>query len=148
MKYSIIFCFFVSTLFSQNKELSESILSKTEVAVYKLQKEIIRSNEYSKINKLILAAQYQAKAVQLFKDLNFPDAVSFSLKSREISTQGLTELGLNQQQLSYYLIESNEMLFYKKEAILNFNSEKSITNEDIINPDFFSNTLNISINNN
>lgn len=148
MKYSIIFCFFIINMFAQNKEAAESILLKTEVAIYKLHKEIIRSNEHSKVNKLILAVQYQVKAVQLFKDLKFSDAISFSIKSREICIQNFIELSLDQSQTSYYSIESNEMLMYKPESVLNFNPEKNISEKDIFKPGFFSNTLNISINNN
>jgi hypothetical protein len=148
MKCIIAFCFLVTTLFSQNKEVAESIISKTEIAIYKFQKEINRSNEHSKINKLILAAQYQVKAVQLFKDLNFSDAISFSLKSREICTQSLTELGLSQSQLSFYFIESSEITFYKEEVFLNFNPENNISTEDIIKPEIFLKRLIISVNNN
>jgi hypothetical protein len=98
------FCFF--KIQSQEVITSRDLLNKTEISIYKAQKEMIVGYFRNKQLSLSNAIQYQALAIEAFKLNAFTKAMCFSTKAREYSTEILLELNL--PGLNYYLLTNEE----------------------------------------
>lgn len=96
---------------SQTNEQANGFLNKSQVAIYKTQKEMIRQAEQSQAADFKKAIQFQAIAVAYFKSGNFKEAVEYSYHSR-IQSVSLLE-NLSKPTAKYFELSEEEKTFCK-----------------------------------
>lgn len=131
------------------KEYNNSIkdlITRTEVSIYKAQKEMIAGHSQNKQVSLSNAIQYQVIAVEAFKLKDFSKAMCFSSKAREYTIEILTELKL--PSLNYYLLSSEEKLMrIKNNCSVSETLIPVLINDSILmSPDLLRTTYKISLN--
>ncbi|MBI3521309.1 MAG: hypothetical protein HY062_18355 [Bacteroidetes bacterium] len=84
----------------------KSLVSRTEVSIYKAQKEMIAGKAVKKPKELSAAIQLQVIAVSAYKSNDLKSAVWYSLKAREYSNAILEEMKL--EGIDQYLLNSSE----------------------------------------
>lgn len=119
----LIFMLASTILISQTAEQTKSFVNRSMMAVYKVQKEILKQNITTIDAAFKKAVKFQTIAVKLYEQNNFADAIGYAYKSRTQALSLLTTLDNN--------VVTN----------LNFNADEN----SIINPSQYSN-LNITPN--
>ena len=155
MKYIILnsrYLIILSVLFaglglhSQNREQCRVFVSKTHVALAKIEKEMYYSNTNNYDADIKKAIKYQLTAVKLFKENDFFNAVAYSYMSREICMDICSESKMNISERSYYQLTEEDKAFCvpSKYAGINFKTSlisaednQKVDQLDMLNPQKF-----------
>ena len=105
---TIITTFFITMamVISAQEDIAKNMITKTEISIFKSQKEMLAGHVQNKHAALSGAIQYQVLAVEEFKKSNFSQAVCYTSKAREYTTEILS--GANVPGLDYYLLTNDE----------------------------------------
>lgn len=96
---------------AQTREQARVFVSKTHVAIAKIEKEMHFSNTNNYDADIKKAIKYQLTAVKLFKENDFFNAVAYSYKSREICIEICSESKMNISERSYYALSDEDKTF-------------------------------------
>lgn len=138
------------TAFSQ-QDAVKSMINRSEISIYKSQKQMISGNAQQKQQELSQAVKFQQLAVQEFKNNNMSLAICYTSKARQYTTDILSSSKL--QGLDFYLLNNEEKSLIKENNCFEKDSDlqKAITpnviEDDILmSPDKLSVSYKISIN--
>lgn len=110
------YCFFLLlfsvALFGQNNSQVQLLINETETSIYKTQKEMLRTGDFSLIEKLSLAVKFQLAAVSEFNKSNMEKSADYTIQSRDVCLDILKSFQL--AALDKYEINNSENQFRKK----------------------------------
>lgn len=136
---------------SQSDNSVNDLLNRTEISIYKAQKEMIAGNSPKKVQELSLSIKCQVLAIDAFKNNDSKLAVCYSLKSREYSNDILVQMIL--KGIENYLLNSSEIQLAKQynfntqDEIYRSNVSQSLIDESILfNPQKLGTSYKITIN--
>ena len=124
---------------SQTNEQAKGFINKGNTAVYKVQKEIMRTSETASANDFKIVIQLQASAVKSYKSGNLKEAVEYSYNSRMQSIILLENLSkasadyfkLSDEEKSFCPMNPNAKLFSKNN--LSDAEKNKISELDVLN---------------
>lgn len=137
---SFLFLAFTA-LRSQTAEQARSFITRSQMAISKAQKELLKQSDHNHDADLRKAAKLQVIAVKLYKQNNFKDAVGFSFRSRsqslgilnDICKEAVSGLSLNADEKSFCDAASYNNLEPKKGQLTQAESDK-IDNMNTFDP--------------
>jgi len=133
-----------SVLLSQTREQSRVFVSRTHIAIAKIEKEMYYTGQNNFDADVKKAIKYQMIAVKLFKENNFKDAVAYSYKSRVQSMEICSKMNIAEG--STYELNAEEKTFCdpSKYTSMNFNigllssdDSQKVETLDMLNPQKF-----------
>ncbi len=113
---------------SQTSEQAKGFINKSNIAVCKVQKEMIRASETTSAADFKQAIQFQAAAVKSYKAGNLQEAVEYSYNSR---LQSITLLeNLSKSSAEYFKLNEEEKLFFNPKENAKLLSKNNLTDNE------------------
>ena len=113
---------------SQTNEQTKGFINKSNIAVCKVQKEMIRASETTSAADFKQAIQFQAAAVKSYKAGNLQEAVEYSYNSR---LQSITLLeNLSKSSAEYFKLNEEEKLFFNPKENAKLLSKNNLTDNE------------------
>jgi hypothetical protein len=136
----------MSFFISAQEDVARDMISKTEVSIFKSQKEMLVGHVQNKQAALSSAVQYQELAIGEFNKGNFSKAMCYTSKSREYTISILS--GANIPGLDYYLLTNEEQQMRTQNNCIAFETETPVLISDavLMSPDQLRNSYKISLN--
>jgi hypothetical protein len=128
LKLFIILSFVSFSFFGQTNEQAKQFFNKTNMAIYKCQKEILRANNSSENETYRELLKLQLEAKNYFTQANFKMALAFSNEAKQKSLLILTKL--NPNSISYFENTKEESDLIKQLSIQAL-PNLSLSNEEI-----------------
>ena len=137
-----LLCGFV--LFSQTREQSRVFVSKTHIALAKIEKEMYYSKSTTFESELKKAIKFQLMAVKLYKEAKYFEAVGYSLKSRSLSIEICKQMNISEG--NWYNLNDEEKAYCDPSKYTNMNYttdqlspelSKTVEDLDLLNPQKF-----------
>jgi hypothetical protein len=145
----IISTFFIalSIIISAQEDVARNMITKTEVSIFKSQKEMLVGHVQNKQAALSNAIRYQVLAVKEFNKSNFSIAMCYSSKAREYTTEILSDVP-NLSGLDYYLLTNEEKQMRVQNNCAASETEIPVLISDavLMNPDQLRSSYKISLN--
>ncbi|MBK9284880.1 MAG: hypothetical protein IPM51_11275 [Sphingobacteriaceae bacterium] len=139
---AFLFCGFIAL--SQTREQARTFVSRSHIALAKIEKEMYYSKNTQFESQLKKAIKYQLTAVKLYKENKYSDAVGYSYKSRSLSMEICKDMNISEG--TWYNLNDEEKVYCDPAKyvsgdfnfnILNADQIKLIDELDLLNPQKF-----------